>query len=404
MQFSFISIAAVASFVSATAAHMIMVDPPQWKGPAVASAPLAPDGSDWPCGGATPDETPSVTYVAGGIGFLQVMGSAAHGGGSGQMVITYDFPPTAKSEWRVLQSWEGDHPFKVDGNYMPADPNMTHEPIKFSIPKQLPGGKAVVAWSWFNRIGNREHYMKCSTVKIESEETNLSSLKTLPTMFRANSGNGCTVPENVDAIAFRNPGSNLVINGNYTPTKIDCDDSIAGTGGYISSDDHNPPETKVIASPDVGLQHVDSTPVDKSEKAPSYDSKTTPSSTQSAPAPVYTADVGLQHVDPTPVDKSEKAPSYGQSEKSYDSKTTPSSTQSAPAPVYTGEATASTCVEGTVTCNNDNTWSICGSGRTQKIGSVPNGLTCKDGEIKAAHSKRSIRFSHEHMRRRHKLM
>jgi hypothetical protein len=79
--------------------------------------------------------------------------------------------------------------------------------------------------------------MKCATVTIECPEGNDSDFESLPTMFRANSGNGCIVPENTDAIAFKNPGANLVVAPNYTPTPIPCDSSQPGTSSPQSTTD-----------------------------------------------------------------------------------------------------------------------------------------------------------------------
>jgi hypothetical protein len=349
---------------------MIMVQPPQWSG-VPASSPLAADGSDFPCQAATPNPTPVATYTAGGTGMLGVEGSATHGGGSGQMVITYDFPPTKNSVWRVMQSWEGDHPVKCAGNF-PADPTMPHPPIPFAIPKQLKAGRAVIAWNWFNRIGNREEYMKCATVTIKSLQGDDSDFESLPTMFRANSGNGCIVPENTDAIAFKNPGANLVVAPNYTPTPIPCDSSQPGTSSPQSTPDNS-----------------DSTTTNPSQSGTSATNSTMTTPPQpSTSATLPTADTG------------NNTANYSSPASSLKPATQPS----ADIPTY-GESTnnegQASCIEGTVTCNSDNTWSQCGSGRNQVIGPVPAGLTCVNGAIvqSPTYAKRSIRFStkHKHM-------
>ena len=227
-----------------------MADPPQWVVPGESQAPLDPSGSDFPCQNGNADPTPSRTYTAGGKATLQLKGTAVHGGGSGQMLITYDFPPTSKSVWRVLQSFSGDHPIRaLAGNMNNVDPSIAPSasymlpPLQWDVPAGLPSGKAVVAWSWFNRIGNREMYMKCSTVKIQGTQSSASNLNedagvlALPTLFRANSGNGCAVPEGVDFIQFKNPGPNPIQhfgpdqNGKpYVPTPIACDSSEPGSG------------------------------------------------------------------------------------------------------------------------------------------------------------------------------
>jgi hypothetical protein len=72
----------------------------------------------------------------------------------------------------------------------------------------------------------------------------------------------------------------------------------------------------------------------------------------------------------------------------------------APPPPQTGPE----CVEGTVTCNPDGTWSQCGSGRNQLQGKVTPGMVCRNGIFSAASAakvKRWIRFSELHKRHRH---
>ncbi|KAL7267329.1 hypothetical protein RUND412_010089 [Rhizina undulata] len=234
MKFSTSTIIAVAAFLPAISAHLVMVEPKQWTVPVKTGAttetsdgpqnPLQADGSNFPCHGVAPEESVA-TYEPGSMQTLQLQGSATHSGGSGQMSITYETTPSASTKFRVMTSFEGDHPMKIDGN-LPADASHMLDPIKFKVPEGLPAGKAVVAWTWFNKSGNREMYMQCATVTIGGSETSEAAFKALPEMFRANSGNGCTVPENIDAIKFKNPGPYTVGSG---VTPIDCDNTEAGS-------------------------------------------------------------------------------------------------------------------------------------------------------------------------------
>jgi len=383
MQFTLSIIAVVAALVSSSGAHLIMADPPQWVVQGESQAPLAASGSDFPCQNGVADPTASRTYTAGGTAKLQVQGSAVHGGGSGQMLITYDFPPTQNSVWRVMTSFEGDHPIKAAGN-LPADPTLVHDPIPFTVPAGLPSGKAVVAWTWFNRIGNREMYMKCATVAIEGKSSSVSSLSedpgmlALPTFFRANSGNGCTVPEGIDAIAFKNPGENVVSNGGYTATAIDCDDSQPGSGAGGDTPSPSPTggapaPTETSAEPPVPTE-TGTEPVPYPTETPGGDENGGGDDHEPITTPVPT---------PTPT---KPAP-------------TGNPTKPSPLPTATGAPGSGTCPEGKVYCHPDRTWSMCGSGVIQKIGSVPDGMQCVDG-VFSAKQRRSIRFSAEHMRHR----
>jgi hypothetical protein len=398
MQFTISTIAAIAAFIGSSSAHMIMHEPLQWTVPGEALAPLEFDGSDFPCANAYSNTTAAATYTAGGTGKLVTQGSAVHGGGSGQMVITYDFPPTANSVWRVMQSWEGDHPIKADGN-LPADPTLLHDPIDFAIPAGLPSGTAVVAWTWFNRIGNREMYMKCATAQIDGVTSSVSDLNNdpgmlaLPTFFRANSGNGCEVPENIDAIAFKNPGANLVLAGGYTPTSISCDDSEAGSGSASASTTAAGtvalPATSTLA--DIVSSVVAVPTAATTTYAGSGDEAGNSGDNGAEPTNIYTTTTvfaGAPAVTTTAAAVATTAAAA----------TTAATTTAAAA---TSVAAEGTCVEGAITCNSDGTWSMCGSGYVQNMGAVAAGMKCENGAFYAANSKRSVRFSPAHMRRRH---
>ncbi|KAL7268513.1 hypothetical protein RUND412_008859 [Rhizina undulata] len=253
MKFSTSTIIAAAAFLPAISAHLVMVEPKQWTVPVKTGATtetsdgpqnrLQADGSNFPCHGVAPEESVA-TYEPGSMQTLQLPGSATHSGGSGQMSITYETTPSASTKFRVMTSFEGDRPMKIDGN-LTSDASHMPDPIKFKVPEGLPAGKAVVVWTWFNKSGNREMYMQCATVTIGGSETSEAAFKALPEMFRANSGNGCTVPENIDAIKFKNPGPFIVGSGT---TAIDCDNTQAGSvkrevGNKIRPKGYNGPKS-----------------------------------------------------------------------------------------------------------------------------------------------------------------
>jgi len=373
MQFSLAVVAAVAALISSTSAHLTMSDPPQWAlpDPANAQAPLAADGSDFPCQNGIPDQDAKRTYEPGSDALLQILGSAVHGGGSAQMLITYDFPPTKDSDWHVMQSWEGDHPIKADGNLTP-DPTNKLPALHFTVPKGLKAGKAVMAWSWFNRVGNREHYMKCATVQIGGSSTDSSVCDTLPTMFKANDGSGCTVPENIDAIAFKNPGPSVIKAPGYTQTPIDCDNSKSGTTGATS------PKPQ---------------PNEGSTNKPSPTSSSVPPTVEPTKVPLGT---GTPNSPNTPTGTgSPNMPTGTGSPKPY-----------SPPDSYQPNTPGGACTEGAITCPTADTWAQCASGTVVQMGAVPAGTQCKDSNLvpiqePGKRRRRSVRFSSEHMRRRH---
>ncbi|KAL7276825.1 hypothetical protein RUND412_000166 [Rhizina undulata] len=145
MKLTVFTIIAVAAFLPAISAHLVMTKPKQWEIPnGKQKNPLEADGSDYPCQGAAPEDSVA-TYEPGSMQTLQIMGFAVHGGGSGQMSITYDTTPTANTKFRVMASFEGNHPMKAEGNIGGGAARMLN-PIEFKVPEGLPAGKAVVTW------------------------------------------------------------------------------------------------------------------------------------------------------------------------------------------------------------------------------------------------------------------
>jgi len=89
------------------------------------------------------------------------------GGGSCQWSITTDKEPTKESRWKVLHSHMGSCPSDAPGNLKGGQGNedgskpIGHGLLEFDVPlpKGMPDGQYTFAWTWFNKIGNREMYM-----------------------------------------------------------------------------------------------------------------------------------------------------------------------------------------------------------------------------------------------------
>ncbi|EZF72292.1 hypothetical protein H105_05653 [Trichophyton soudanense CBS 452.61] len=160
---------------------------PDWS----MTGPLNPSGADFPCKGYHKDPFKSVaTYEAGQEYNLTLAGNTRHDGGSCQVSLSYDNGKTFK----VINSYLGGCPMKDTYN--------------FNIPANAPSGKALLAWSWFNLVGNREMYMNCAQVTVDSKSTSTTQFNSLPDMFVANVGNGCTTVEGQD-IVFEDPGKKV---------------------------------------------------------------------------------------------------------------------------------------------------------------------------------------------------
>ena len=164
---------------------------------------------------------------------LSFTGSAVHGGGSCQVSLTQDNPATKNSKWQVIHSIEGGCPAKGQAGNLQGQggvelPPTTSDPDKYtySIPQGINPGKYTLAWTWFNKVGNREMYMNCANIQVTggsskrdtpTNETNQYAIRelserastTFPDMFVANiPTSDCTTPE-TSSIAFPNPGSSV---------------------------------------------------------------------------------------------------------------------------------------------------------------------------------------------------
>ncbi|KAK3304648.1 uncharacterized protein B0T15DRAFT_249721 [Chaetomium strumarium] len=204
------------------------------------TAPLAADGSNYPCKGyhsdlGTAAGASTATFAAGSQHNFTVVGGAPHGGGSCQVSLSYDKGKT----FTVIQSIEGGCP--LSSSY------------DFTIPADAPAGDAIWAWTWNNQIGNREFYMNCAAVTItggsskreveeKAEEKRASAaFSSRPQVFVANLGNGCSVPEGID-VQYPNPGPDKVASGSkLAPPSGNCGsaassgDSGSGSGSGSGS-------------------------------------------------------------------------------------------------------------------------------------------------------------------------
>lgn len=110
----------------------------------------------------------------------------------------------------------------------------------YKIPEGIAPGEYALAWTWFNKVGNREMYMNCAPIKVtsgsgkrsvpEPDSISIDQLKenhlnetmaaesnllpraaSFPDMFKANLAifGGCGVPESTD-LQFPNPGQSVV--------------------------------------------------------------------------------------------------------------------------------------------------------------------------------------------------
>ncbi|KAM3554909.1 hypothetical protein MY1884_005884 [Beauveria asiatica] len=214
MQLPSLSLPALLGFVSLTAAHMQMTNPAPFRSkhnPYTTdvdwsmNGPLEASGANFPCKGYhrlldTPQGRSVATWKAGGSYSFSVEGSATHNGGSCQVSLSYDGGRT----FTAIHSYVGGCPLKSTW--------------PFTLPDDTPAGEALFAWSWFNNLGNREMYMNCAHVTIQSrdgaaaaevsERSPADPFASRPAMFAANVNNGCSTVETFDVL-FPQPGPDV---------------------------------------------------------------------------------------------------------------------------------------------------------------------------------------------------
>ncbi|KAL9102009.1 MAG: hypothetical protein Q9163_002785 [Psora crenata] len=236
------------AFFSLANGHITMSDPPPYGGPS--TSPLDPSGSDFPCKSTT-NVGPTTEMAIGAPQTLKFHGSAVHGGGSCQISLTTDNPATKASKWMVIHSIVGGCPARNQvGNMPAADPNAAGpDTYDYKIPDGIAPGTYTLAWTWYNRVGNREMYMNCANIKVTGGSSKrdtydnetyavpqLSERDTsFPDMFIANTPtSNCVTQETMD-LEFPHPGESVDKAGTHQlapPTGPKCD---AGPAGIPSS-------------------------------------------------------------------------------------------------------------------------------------------------------------------------
>ncbi|KAL9612612.1 MAG: hypothetical protein Q9167_002818 [Letrouitia subvulpina] len=242
----------VALLVTAVAiadGHLIMKTPVPYGADHIDTNPLLPDGSDFPC-----KQRPNVYKLikqnvmqVGQNQTLSFQGQATHGGGACQISLTTDKQPTKQSVWKVILTIEGGCPSTNPGN-VGTDPfGYGADQFHFAIPPQVPLGDYTLAWTWFNKIGDREMYMNCAPItvtgasqkrrvddKLTIEDGTViqkRALSSLPDMFMANIGNGCSSPPSGSTLEIpqRNQGTVVQHIGSdaLTPPTGNCGQSLA---------------------------------------------------------------------------------------------------------------------------------------------------------------------------------
>ncbi|KAB8232453.1 putative extracellular protein [Aspergillus alliaceus] len=356
------SIAVVCGLLAASvSAHMQMSKPYPIRSPLNKDAsgqkdysytnPLSTSGSDYPCKGYANDEFNSVaTYSPGQEYDLELQGSATHGGGSCQIGLSYDKGKTI----RVIHSILGGCP--IEKKY------------KFKIPSDAPNGEALLSWTWFNKIGNREMYMNCAQVTIGGS-AKLAQTKTLtrrdgfgslPEIFQANDGGpgGCTTVEG-EEVNFPLPGPSK--QGSLSGKGYTCKSSASFLGDSNSAKGNSSSHGTSSSAAQVASSSGTQSPKNSSaHKFGSASASATPSSRIASPFGTPSSSV---HAAPT-------SPSVHQTGRFQ------------PHPLKHHEQKHGPCKDGAIICADDGkTWSMCSHGKPVFMGSVAAGMRCRHGAM-----------------------
>jgi hypothetical protein len=287
--FSATTALAALGFALTANAHLFISSPQPIAGTAPKD-PLDASGSNFPCHGVSLPASGGEKMAAGSPQLLAFdtgngANTAVHGGGSCQISITYETDAAKVKDpknWFVIYSIESGCPtnsmLNLDGSYQGPDGTYTGSydctdpktngvdcvnQFNFTIPKGVKDGHAIMAWTWFNNVGNRELYMNCINTQLSGGDG--SEMSEFPSMFVANmaSVDQCPTTEGVN-VKFPFPGK-------YVTTKL-----ASGAAAHTAS-------TYPIQVPTgVGCAQ-DGAPVGGGGPAPSYGGSAAPGSS-SAPA------------------------------------------------------------------------------------------------------------------------
>jgi hypothetical protein len=364
--------ASALAFAASASAHMILEYPVPYGSPN--SSPLS--AADFPCKASGSDSYTVTTpneWNAGETKEISFIGSAVHGGGSCQFSITTDLAPTKETQWKVIHSVIGNCPSDVTGN-LPEDPS-GHGASKFpvTLPADLPSGEYSFAWTWLNKIGNREFYMNCAPITVggggEASSKDVSSvLGSLPDMFVANlPDTQCSTTEGQDFV-YPNPGDSV-----QQGTAVALGSDLKDNGGCASM-------TAMGAGNGQMGSPSEPTGAPVATEAPA---STSPAKTTAAPTAVPSNPGGI--FAPGASSVAATAPAAEPTAVTPPSNNTPTN----------GESVACD-TDGAVVCIGSDKFGLCNQGFAYPM-ALSAGTTCTNGVI----SRRSVKFPRAHLHRRH---
>ncbi|KAF4960620.1 hypothetical protein FSARC_10434 [Fusarium sarcochroum] len=404
---SFSSLLSILALVALhTSAHVIMIEPHPYNldtEPLYQTWPLSAD-LPFPCQGRTQHVEEVTKVKAGTTQTVKFWGSAVHGGGSCQFSVGYGKnPPKDPKDWHTIYSIIGGCPAEAAGNVPTTgkdphgrengpqcgndkDKECTRQ-FDIPIPKDMKNGPAVFAWTWFNKIGNREMYMVCSPIEVVGGKDDSTFVDSLPAIFRANIPGECTTGASGSVINFPEPGDFGKVYEQGTPgsegtcpkgVEPDFKDDAAPSKPESSAPVQSGAPSS--AQPDASAPALPSSPSSEqpvsapvASSAPAAPSAPIASSVSSVVQP--SAPSGLITTTSTPVQQTD-APAPINS-------TLPEAPAGSGRPSWAGEkyqACPHEVQSGMLHCFSETTWGICNQGWAF-VSAVANGTKCIDGLI-----------------------
>jgi hypothetical protein len=411
----FSKVIAISALAASASAHVLMANPKPFGRATLNTSPLAP--ADFPCkqrNGVYAIDTMN-QWNAGETQQVSFNGTAVHGGGSCQFSISTDPEPDMNSQWKVIQSVVGGCPTgQYDGNApeQAGEPGLTPVPgsVPVTMPKDIPDGRYTFAWTWLNKVGNREFYMNCAPIQVGSGGASVQTasaakaLSALPDMFVINlPATQCSTAEKQDFV-FPEPGNN-VIDGKTGATGNTMTGSGCSTQNKLGAGNGQ------IGSPVAGTPSTPSQGTSPS-KPSSYPSAVAPSA--SAPvkgpteskAPINPGGVFAPGASSAPAASSPAAaqPSVPAAKPTVPAAqpapAAPSAAPQVPSNSTPSNGDCTPCTnDGAVVCMGSKQFGLCNRG-CAVAQDLAAGMMCSNGAVVAS-TKRSVKFPRAHLHRRH---
>ncbi|KAJ5714622.1 uncharacterized protein N7483_011803 [Penicillium malachiteum] len=371
--------------------------------------PLQPSGADYPCKGYANDPFDSqATYQPGQSYDMELDGSATHDGGSCQLALTYDKGKTFK----VIESMLGTCP--------------TPKKYNFQIPSDAPSGEALLAWTWFNKVGNREMYMNCAMVTIggstngnntdagtdhienmpaehgKSEDKKAAhpplematrdvgkktAFNSLPELFVANVGQeGKCVTVEGETVDFPEPGDDVIGTSDGKGYKCSGSAPFLGSGSSDSTKSNSTSKSDKTNNKDTKPKQDSKTDKNAKSNKDNKDSKSTSTAENNKQKDNKTSDdqkdTNKNATRSLPEAMSKVAQAFGTSGVAD---TRVLSTDATTNNQFSNYVSRWTCVSGEILCSPDGySWAMCSNGAPIYMGSVAAGMVCRLGAMVAA--------------------